>query len=162
MRLRRFNSLVSINSTSNVLSMDCLLSYSTLRQLTAFGSMHCYVYLQIFKILGRSAVRPVWCTTFLIISIYRMWLSAVPRYPLFVLKDLQCTSCPPQRYIRPKYAGGYGCRILQIPSHRSRLINVASNIITITRRKLSIVWHEHFVASHGNMRRNVFGESNHC
>jgi hypothetical protein len=59
---------------------------------------------------------------------------------------LRCISCPPLRYIRPRCEGGY--RLLPLPTrlHRARMIMVACVITTITRHRLSIIWHQHSVA----------------
>jgi len=90
---------------------------------------------------------------------HNSYLQAVSvRCALLPLLRPQCISCPPRRSIRPRCGGGYGCRLLPTLSHRARLINVARIITTITRHRVSIVWHQHHAASHGN----VFGGSNHC
>jgi len=81
---------------------------------------------------------------FLLIPIFRRWLPTDPCYPPSM--GLRCISCPPLSYIRPRCEGGY--RLLPLPtrSHRARMIMVACVITTITRHRLSIIWHQHSVA----------------
>jgi len=81
---------------------------------------------------------------------------------LLLRTSLQCISCLFRHYIWPRCRGGYGHRLLESPSHRSRLLKVARVITTITGHRLSIVWHQLSLANHSNMGRNVFDESNHC
>jgi hypothetical protein len=69
---------------------------------------------------------------------------------------------PPGCFVRQRCTGGCERHLLQSLSHRALLIKVARFITTITGHRLSIAWHQHSVASHSNMRRNVLGLSNHC
>ena len=129
---------------------------------TLLHSLHCYVYLRIFVELVTSLVRRVRCTMRFIIPIHKLWLSAVSYYPFFVRTSLQFISRPPPRYIRQRCRGGYGRSLLQSPSIRARLIKVVCVITNIIRHRFSNVWHDHSVAIHSNMRRNVFDDCHRC